>query len=107
MLIHVDDKNFDAEVIKSEIPVMVDFSAEWCGPCRMLAPIIEELAKEYAGRVKICACDTDQANKAAMSYRITAVPSVITFKGGKEIGRVTGYKPKAELRQRLDALLLK
>ncbi len=89
--------NFTKEVIESDIPVLVDFWATWCGPCRMLAPVIEEIAKEYEGRVKVGKVNVDDENDLAASYQVASIPTVIYFKNGKSVSTSIGYKPKEEL----------
>lgn len=103
--IQVNDANFDQEVIKSGIPVLVDFWAPWCGPCRMLGPVIDELAKEYAGKVKVCKLNTDEAQDTAGKYQISAIPTILLFKGGKLSQQLVGLQPKEELKKQMDALL--
>ncbi|MFM8980154.1 MAG: thioredoxin [Planctomycetia bacterium] len=103
--IALTDTNFDAEVMQSSVPVLVDFGAAWCGPCRALAPIVEELAKEYAGRVKVATVDIDKASAVAGKFSIMSVPTLIFFKGGKPTDKVIGLKPKADLKARMDKLL--
>ena len=104
-LAHLDDTNFDTEVLQSKVPVVVDFFAAWCGPCRSLTPIVEELARDYAGRVKIGKVDIDESPATPSRYGIMAVPTLILFKNGREFEKITGYKPKADLRKRIEALL--
>lgn len=104
-LAHFDDATFDADVLRSPIPVVVDFFADWCGPCKALTPIVEELARDYAGRVKIGQVDVDHATGVANQFEIRAVPTLILFKNGQVVEQITGYKPKAELRRHIDALL--
>ncbi len=101
----VTEESFDQEVLKSELPVLVDFWAEWCGPCRMVAPIVEELAGEYAGRLKVTKLDVDDNQRLAMRYNIMSIPTLGVFKGGELIERIVGYMPKQELKRRLDGAL--
>lgn len=90
----VDDKNFDEEVLKSEIPVLVDFWAEWCGPCRMLSPIIDQLSSEFEGKVKILKMNVDENPNIPSSLGIRGIPTVYLFKNGKEIGSKVGLLTK-------------
>ena len=101
----VTEESFDQEVLKSEIPVLVDFWAEWCGPCRMVAPIVEELAGEYAGRLKVTKLDVDDNQRLAMRYNIMSIPTLGVFRAGELIERIVGYMPKQELKRRLDGAL--
>ncbi len=103
--IMVDDSNFDQIVLQSETPVLVDFWAPWCRPCLMAAPILEELAKEYNGRIHIAKIDVDQNPKTAVKYGIMAIPNLIIFKNGEPVSQIVGYKPKQELKKDLDAAL--
>ncbi|MGD9642182.1 MAG: thioredoxin [Elusimicrobiales bacterium] len=103
--IQLTDENFEQEVVKSAQPVLVDFWAPWCGPCRMIGPVIEELAKEYAGKVKVCKLNTDEAQDSAAKYQISAIPTILLFKGGKVVQQLVGLQPKEELKKHLDELL--
>ena len=101
----VTEATFDQEVIKADLPVLVDFWAEWCGPCRLVAPIVEELAGEYVGRVKVAKVDVDDNQHLAMRYNIMSIPTLGVFKGGELIERIVGYMPKQELKRRLEGAL--
>jgi len=103
--IQLTDATFDQEVIKSVLPVLVDFWAPWCGPCKMIAPVIEELAKEYEGKVKVCKLNTDESPESASAYKISAIPTVLLFKGGKLVQELVGLQPKEEIKRRLDELI--
>ena len=97
------DANFDQEVLQSSQPVLVDFWAEWCMPCRMLTPTIDKLARDYAGRVKIGKVDTDANREVAMKYRIDSIPTVILFKDGQAVQKFVGLKKEADFKAALDA----
>jgi thioredoxin 1 len=101
----VTEQTFESEVLKADLPVLVDFWAEWCGPCRMVAPIVEELAGEYAGRLKVTKVDVDDNQKIAMRYSIMSIPTLGVFKGGEMIERIVGYMPKQELKRRVEGAL--
>jgi thioredoxin 1 len=101
----INDSNFDQMVLKSKTPVLVDFWAPWCHPCIMTAPVLDELANEYAGKLIIAKLDVDQNAKTAAKYSIMSIPNLIIFKDGKPLSQIVGYKPKAELKQALDAIL--
>jgi len=95
--IKVDEKNFDSEVINSNLPVMVDFWAEWCGPCKVLGPIVEEIAGEYEGKLKVGKLNVDENNQLAMKYGVMSIPTLKFFKGGKVVGELIGAAPKSTL----------
>ncbi|MBW7906061.1 MAG: thioredoxin [Phycisphaerae bacterium] len=99
------DDNFDAEVLNSAVPVLVDFWAEWCGPCQLLAPTIDELASEYAGKIKVGKVDVDSAQKVAAKYNVQQIPTVMLFDKGQPVERMIGAKNKREYRAVLDARL--
>ncbi|MCL2389082.1 MAG: thioredoxin [Elusimicrobia bacterium] len=96
------EANFETEVIKSDIPVLVDFWAPWCGPCKMLSPIVDELAKEYAGKAKVGKLNTDENMALATKFQITSIPCLLIFKGGKAVHKIVGFRPKAEIKKALD-----
>ncbi len=102
-VLELTDSNFEAEVIKSDKPVLVDFWAEWCQPCRMLGPTIEKLAKDYAGKVKVGKVDTDANRDVSMRYGISAIPTVILFKDGKVANKFVGLRQEKEFKEVLDA----
>ena len=103
--IAVDDSNFDQMVLKSDMPVLVDFWAAWCGPCRMVAPVVEELAKEYEGKITFAKVDVDQNAKTAGRYGIRSIPTLLLFKKGEPVSNIVGFRPKAELKRSLDSAL--
>ncbi len=104
-VLHLSQENFEAEVLSSEIPVLVDFWAPWCGPCRMLGPVIDELAEEYDGSVKVCKVNVDDEGALAMEFGVMSIPTVLVFSGGKEVERVTGALPKDHFKQMLSKVL--
>jgi len=101
----VNDSDFDQIVLQAEVPVLVDFWAAWCAPCRMVAPVVEELAEEYDGRISFTKLDVDQNPKTAGKYGIMSIPTLLIFKGGEPVSHVVGFRPKAELKRSLDAIL--
>lgn len=103
--IQVDEASFEAEVLRSKEPVLVDFYADWCGPCRALAPIIEELAAELKGRLKVTKLNVDENESLSVKYGVQSIPTLIMFRNGDEVERIVGFLSKSQLLQRLEAHL--
>ena len=99
-----DDKNFDSEVLQASGPVLVDFWAPWCGPCRMIAPVVEQLASENAGAIKVGKLNVDEASNTAQTYGVSSIPTLIFFKDGKPVERFVGVQPKPRLQDAIDSL---
>lgn len=104
-IIQVTDQNFETTVASSQQPVLVDFWATWCSPCKMLRPVVEELAAEYTGRIVVAELDVDANPTIASRFGVLSVPTLILFRGGKPAQRIVGYKPKANLRLKIDEVL--
>jgi len=103
--LHVTDATFDAEVLNSSTPVLVDFWAEWCGPCRMIGPVVEEMAGEYEGKAKITKVDVDSNPQISMKFGIRSIPTLLIFKNGQIVDQIVGAVPKSILKRQLDAQL--
>jgi thioredoxin 1 len=106
-VIEINDDSFEDEVLKCSLPVMVDFWAPWCGPCRMIAPITEKLAKEYEGRLKFCKLNVDDNQQTASKYRVMSIPQVLFFKNGEIVDESTGAVPESVLRSKAESVLQK
>lgn len=104
-ILETSEKTFDADVLKSELPVLVDFWAPWCGPCKMVAPVVEALAQEYSGRLNVAKVNVDDNQALAMKYGIRGIPTLLIFKSGEVASQIVGYLPKAALAQKVDAAL--
>ena len=104
-LVHVNDKTFTSEVLNSDLPVLVDFWATWCGPCRSISPIVEELAREFSGRVKVTKLNVDESPATPTQYGVRGIPTLILFKGGKIFDQIVGAVPKARLKALIEKAL--
>jgi len=105
MALNINDNEFKKEVIESNIPVLVDFWAPWCGPCRMIAPTIEEISNEYEGKIKVVKINTDENPQTASEYQISAIPTLLFFKSGKVVKEIVGVVPKEEIKKIIDELI--
>ena len=101
----VTDAEFEAKVLKSEQPVLVDFWAPWCGPCRAVAPIVEQLAGEYEGKVQFAKLNTDDNQRTTMKYGVMAIPTLILYRNGDEVARLTGVQPKSVFKKTIDGVV--
>jgi thioredoxin 1 len=101
----VSDESFDSEVLKSDLPVLIDFWAPWCGPCKAIAPVVEELAKEYAGRLKVVKMNVDDNPQTPSRYGVRGIPNLIVFKGGQVQDQIVGAVPKAQLVKAVDRVV--
>ena len=105
MAVLLTDATFESEVLKSEVPVLVDFYADWCGPCKMIAPSVEQLATEFEGKAKVFKLDVDASGATAQTYRVMSIPTLLVFKGGQVVDTIVGAVPKATLEAKLKAQL--
>lgn len=102
MEVVLTEKNFEEEVLRSPVPVLVDFWATWCGPCRMIAPVIEEIAREYSGRLKVGKVNVDEEPALAARFRVNSIPTLILFRDGEAVNGAVGYMPKAQIEAMLE-----
>ena len=104
-LLAITEANFEDEVIKSDLPVLIDFWAVWCGPCKMVAPIVEELAKDYEGKLKVAKCDVDSSQALAIKYGIRSIPTLLIFKDGDVANQIVGAVPKQHIASKIDDVI--
>ena len=104
-VLHLTEENFDTEVLKSDVPVLVDFWAEWCGPCKMMNPIIEDVAKDFHGRFKVAKVNVDDAQDLAAQFNIMSIPTLLLFKGGQPVEQMIGAMSKDQLIERIKGKL--
>jgi len=104
-LVIANDSNFEQEVINSDVPVIVDFWAEWCAPCRLIAPLVEDIGNEYAGKLKVCKFDVDSNPQTSMKYGIRSIPTLLIFKGGQPVETIIGAVPKEMIINKLQPFL--
>jgi len=105
MVKDVSDQNFEEEVLKSSLPVMVDLWAPWCGPCRMIAPVVEKLAEDYSSKCKFCRLNVDENPQTAAKYRVMSIPTLLFFKGGVVVDTVVGAVPEQALKSKIDGIV--
>ena len=105
MALAFNDSNFQDEVLNSEIPVLVDFYADWCGPCKMMSPVVDELSREYEGRLKVGKVNVDENTNVAQQYRVMSIPTILLIKTGQVVDQVVGAVPKAQLTGKIDSIL--
>ena len=105
LITHVSDASFDADVLKAETPVLVDYWAEWCGPCKMIAPILDDVSKQYDGRLRVAKMNVDENRDIPAKFGIRGIPTLMLFKGGEMVAQITGAQPKARLTAFIDSHL--
>jgi len=104
-IVEINDETFESEVIKSELPVLVDFWAPWCGPCKAMGPVLEEISKDFKGKLKVCKCNVDDSPVTPGNFGIRAIPTLILFKGGKKVDQMVGMMDKKKLADAINAIL--
>ena len=104
-MLEITESNFEKEVLKSDIPVVLDFWAEWCGPCRMLAPVFEELSRDFKGRLKFAKVNVDENDKVANKFGVRGIPCLVVTNKGEEIDRIVGYAPKEILKKKIEEMI--
>jgi thioredoxin 1 len=102
----ISDTNFESDALKSDLPVLVDFWAPWCGPCRMVAPVVQELSEEYSGKMNFFKMNTDENPQVPTKFGIRSIPTLLIFKGGELKGTIVGYRPKSDLKKRIEEALV-
>jgi len=101
-VLEVTDKNFESEVLKSDLPVLVDFWAEWCGPCKMISPIVNEISEELSGKLKVAKVNVDDAQDLAGNYQVMSIPTLLLFKGGEAVEQIVGAVPKDQILEKVN-----
>lgn len=104
-MIHITNENFDKEVVKSKTPVLIDFYADWCGPCKMMGPVFEQLSEDFEGKVKFVKVNVDENQELAMKFEISGIPALVLAQNGQEQDRITGFLPKDALKSRINEMI--
>ncbi len=104
-VVYLTDENYEKEALESDVPVLIDFYADWCGPCKMVGPVIEDMAAKYAGKAKICKINIDEQRKLAITNKVMSIPTLFFIKAGEVKARISGALPQSALEEKLDALI--